>query len=109
MPLIDRIKLNNKKPERKCRVLRWDGSKLVVLMKRRRRSTSVREFSPENVKYIHFGERWGTATGTNGFSVPFKAKKFEKNNLWFDKKEGELLISKTDYPIKYFARIDFNK
>ncbi|MBN1356832.1 hypothetical protein JXA40_11270 [bacterium] len=105
----DKIKFKKGPDERPCRVMSWNGRQLVIIVDRGGGNNVRREVEPELVDTILFSHRWGTATGTNNLSVPFKAKRFQNNLLWFDKKEGDKIISKEQYPIEKFSRIDFNQ
>jgi hypothetical protein len=108
LKLIDRIKFIDGPVERKCRMLSWNGQVFILVLKKNGRKVKEK-VAPERIEHIVFAQRWGTATGRNGQSVPFKAKRFKKNMIWFDKKEGDRIISKTDYPIEKFTKITFNK
>jgi hypothetical protein len=105
----DKIKFGKGPAERPCRVMSWDGNELTVVVKRGNNKNIERKLGPSQIDYILFDQRWGKATGKNGITVPFKAKRFKNGKLWFDKKEGKRVISKELYPIEKFSRIDFNK
>ena len=106
--LPDTIRFKKATRKRACKVLKWNGSKFIIIIEKGKNSKKLqREIDPNLINYIQFSDRWGTATGQNGLSVPFKAKRFTKNMIWFDKKEGDKVISKTDYPIEKFRMIDF--
>ncbi len=106
--LIDKIKLKKGKTERKCHVEKWNGSHFTVVLKNGGKKVRKR-FLPGEIHHITFQQRWGHATGKTGNNLPFMAKRFERNMIWFDKKTDGKVISKTDYPIKTFTVIHFDK
>ena len=104
--LADTIKLKKGKTERKCHVEKWNGSHFTVVIKNGGQKVRKR-FLPGEIHHVTFQHRWGRATGKTGTNLPFMAKRFERNMIWFDKKSDGKVISKTDYPIETFTVIQF--
>jgi hypothetical protein len=107
--LIDRIRLGKATEDRNCRLMFWDGEHFHLVWIDPDGQIVRRVVRPFAIQHIIFGDRWGTAKSPSGMTFPINVKRFENGKLDFDKREGEQVITKTDYPLDKLSNIDFNK
>ncbi len=103
----DRIKFIKGPKERPCRLIRWNGSQLVVKIKRRRAGLIKRKLDVATIRYIHLKPRWVRGILINGEHVKIRISRIEGNRMWFEKDINGSIIKKKNYPIEKFKVIEF--
>lgn len=104
--LVDRIKINNGKTMRKCRILKWDGNRLHVAIKKNNRQ-HVRKLLPAEITQMGMAPRWGTAIAKDGFRFPVRIKRMTGAMMDYEKKLDGRVVPKPLTDIHNFTSISF--
>jgi hypothetical protein len=105
---VDRIKFKTGPDVRECRMISWNGAKLILIVNRGDSGNIQREVEPGTVDYIEFSPRWGQAVLHNGDHFKLRVKRMSDNKLWIDKDIDGRIVAKDEYPIEKFKSIEFN-